>query len=142
VDEVMLALSRLMTKDLNLTVSSVNIASESSMQWSKDRIGTSSLISTSAKAYRILLLVLNSSIVAKFEETLINSKFSIEQTSSLSETEEILADVNSDGLPIHAMVGVPTMSDNQQIEFKKLATKFSLPCIITVPRSILDELEK
>eukprot|EP00596_Hydrurales_sp_CCMP1899_P007335 CAMPEP_0119045478 /NCGR_PEP_ID=MMETSP1177-20130426/40241_1 /TAXON_ID=2985 /ORGANISM="Ochromonas sp, Strain CCMP1899" /LENGTH=195 /DNA_ID=CAMNT_0007017347 /DNA_START=61 /DNA_END=645 /DNA_ORIENTATION=- len=33
VDETVLALSRLMTKDLNLTVGSVNVASESSMQW-------------------------------------------------------------------------------------------------------------
>jgi hypothetical protein len=138
----MLAITRLMMKDLNLSISKVAVASEGSMQWSKDKALSGSAISSgSLKNHRILLLVLNSSVVEKFVLALDNSSYSVEQTGSVEGTEEVLADVNGDGLPVYALVGAPTMSDGQKTALKALAAKYSIPCVITVPRSILDELE-
>ena len=144
VDDVMLSISRLMMKDLNLIVSSVAPASEECMKWSREKSAGSSSLScqSNAKLFRVLLLVLNSSVFAKFEETLAGSPFEAEQTGSVEGTEEVLADTNSEGLPIIAIAGAPTMSDGQQTALKALALKYSLPCIICVPRSLSDELEK
>jgi hypothetical protein len=142
VDDVMLSLSRLMMKDLNLSVSSVVTASEASMQWSRERNNTSISSGSATKTFRVLLLVLNSSVYSKFDQALDGSIFEGEQTGSVDATEEVLADTNSDGLPIFAIGGAPTMSDGQQTAMKALAAKYSLPCIITVPRTLLDELEQ
>lgn len=143
-DEIMLALTRLMVKDLNLTVSSVAKASESSMQWSLEKAesSASSLSSGSnSKSQRVLLLALNSSVVVKFDEVLSNSSYVIEQVTSIDNTAEILSDTNSEGLPISALIAPPTCTDGQKLALNELAKKYSIPCIITVPRSVLDELE-
>ena len=143
IDEVVLATTRLMMKDLNLSVSSIAIASEASMQWSKEKnAGSSSLQAGSVtKTHRVILMVLNSSIFKKFEQSLEGTMFEAEQTGSVDSTEEVLADTNSEGLPIFAIAAAPTISDGQQTAMKTLAAKYSIPCIITVPRSLHEELE-
>ena len=133
-------MSRLMMKDLNLSVSSVVSASESSIQWSKDRKFKST--GSDTKSFRVLLLVLNSSVFKKFEEALDGSIFQAIQTGSVDNIDEILSDTNSDELPIFAIAGAPTISEGQQVAMNVVATKHSIPCIITVPRSFNDALEQ
>lgn len=144
IDEVMLSISRLMMKDLNLSISSVATAGEISMLWSKEKNSQSSLLSSGSriKSFRVLLLVLNSSVLKKFEDSLVGSMFEVTQTGSVDGTEEMLSDINSDNLPIFAIAGAPTMSDGQQTAMKALAIKYSVPCLITVPRTILYELDQ
>ena len=142
VDEVMLSLSRLMMKDLNLTVSSVSPASEECLQWSASKSSSSISTQSNAKSSRVLILVLNSSVFAKFEATLADSAYEAEQTGSIESTEEVLADTNSAGFPISAIAGPPTMSDGQQASLKALAAKYSVSCIICIPKNILEGLEE
>ena len=140
IDEVILSMSRLMMKDLNLSVSSVVSASECTMQWSKARKFKST--GSDTKSFRVLLLVLNSSVFKKFEEALDGSIFQAIQTGSVDSTDEILSDTNSDDLPIFAIAGAPTTTDGQKVAMNVVATKHSVPCIIAVPRTFLDALEQ
>ena len=140
IDEVILSMSRLMMKDLNLSVSSVVSASESTIQWSKARKFKST--GSDTKSFRVLLLVLNSSVFKKFEEALDGSIFQAIQTGSVDSTDEMLSDTNSGELPIFAIAGAPTISDGQKVAMNVVATKHSVPCIITVPRTFLDALEQ
>ena len=142
VDEIMLSLSRLMMKDLNLSMSSVSPATEEVMKWYLENSADSSSLSQGSvtKTNRVLFLVLNSSVFSKFEASLATSPFEAVQTGSAESTEEALADTNSDGLPILAIAGAPSMTAGQQDALKVLAAKYSVPCVVCIPRDIADQL--
>jgi hypothetical protein len=142
VDEIMLSLSRLMMKDLNLTVSSVSPATEEVMKWYHEHSSNGSSLSQGSvtKTHRVLFLVLNSSVFSKFEASLEGTHFEAVQTGSADSTEEALADTNSDGLPILAIAGAPSMTTGQQDALKILAEKYSVPCVVCIPRDIADQL--
>jgi len=168
VDEVMLSLSRLMMQDLNLVVSAVTPASEASLKWSTDRLSSAfaaSDASTAApaplvKSKRVLLLVMNSSVVAKFEEALATSEFVCEAFSSVGEMTELLPDTapsatenpeaaaasttttTAAALPIVALAGPPTMTDGQKAGLTALAVQHGLPAVVAIPRALLTELQR
>lgn len=142
VDEIMLSLSRLMMKDMNLSVSSVSPATEEVIRWSLENStdGLSASQGSVAKTHRVLFLVQNSSVFSKFDASLVGSSFEAVQTGSAESTEEALADTNSDGLPILAIAGAPSMTTGQQEALKVMAVKYSVPCVICIPRDIADQL--
>jgi hypothetical protein len=83
-DEVISTLCKIITNDLNLSVTSYTKASANSINWSQER--ESSIISTigmklpGVKSKRVILVVLNSATAEKFVEYFETCEYQIERS--------------------------------------------------------------
>ena len=142
VDDLILATSRTLLDDVNLTVSSFKSISDANLQWSEERLAAATagmgLGGMGPKSKRVMLVVMNKSVVEKFEENFSASCFLIEQYGSASEAEEELADETSTGLPVAAILVPPTATESQKTALTALAKKFNIGFTFSVPRNALD----
>jgi hypothetical protein len=141
-DDLVTATVRLLMDDVNMTVHYFKAISAEHLKWSEDR-----LVATTAglgmgglgpKSKRVMLVVMNRSVVEKFEENFASSCFLIEHYSSVGEAEEELADVASTGLPVYALLAPPTITEGQKVGLTELASKFNIKFVLSIPRGALD----
>lgn len=148
IDDVIVAVARLVLKDVNLTVSRFGAASAAVIEWSSNReIGTTSLIGLkiedlpAVKTHRVLLVVLNSSVVEKFSENFVKSEFVLEGVGSVAVCEsEILTPEDPNSLPVAAVVVPPTTSEGQKTALRELAARHNIGFTVSVPRSALESV--
>lgn len=149
-DDAVLALCRIMLKDLNVTLSGFRKASDESMAWSAARASVAAdnlgLGLAAVKQKRVLLWVANKSVREKFFENLQGSEYAAEEVGSLDDCTELLeAGSGATGagecsLPITAIVVPPTASEQQQKTLKEFATAHKLGLVVVVPRAAVDRL--
>jgi len=169
VDDIMVTLGRLFMNDLNLTVRSFKVASEESMLWSANKreallvsAHNDAAASNVTRTHRVLCLVPNAGIFEKMEQAVASTCHYLQSVSSIEAVEEqllamtlkaavsiddgsassdtVIAPEANSCLPIAFVVGTPTLSAPQQAALKTLSSKYNVPCVITVPRSIAQEL--
>jgi GTPase SAR1 family protein len=148
IEDVIVTMARLVLKDVNLTVSRYGAASAAVTEWSSNReIGTASLIGLkiedlpAVKTHRVLLVVLNSSVVEKFSENFVNSEFILEGVGSAAICEsEILTPEDPKSLPVAAIVAPPTTSEGQKTVLRELAAQHNVAFTVSVPRSALESV--
>jgi GTPase SAR1 family protein len=146
IDDVVLTLARIMTGDLNLTVSSYGAASLASLQWSADRseqssarIGLSLTDLPSVKTHRVLIVVMNSSVVEKFKENFSLSEYVAEGVGSADQcVSEIETPEDPASLPVVAIVAPPSASEGQKKKLAEVAQSHNLRFVVSVPRSALE----
>lgn len=141
-DEMVTATVRLLMEDPILTVSSYKLISAEHKKWSDDRLAASTaglgFGGFGPKSKRVLLVVMNRSVVEKFEESFRSSCYQIEYYSSPGEAEEELADQNSTGLPVHALLSPPTITEGQKASLSEIAKKFNIGFVVSIPKTALD----
>lgn len=161
VDDVVVSLARIMLSDTNLTVSTTRLASEEALQWSVNRraslldsIHNEAAAQNVDKTTRVLCLIPNKSVFEKFEQSLIGSVYHAEQAYGVDGIEEELVAMNLKGpavegaapeashlLPIGFLVVPPSASESQQNALKALGTKYSVPCVVTIPKNVCSDLQ-
>lgn len=148
VDDMVLALARLMVDDLNLVVSGFGPASPAVLEWSLERatqatasIGMGMENLANEKTKRVLLVVLNSSVAAKFLETLNLSEYMLETVGSVDMcVSEIDSPEDPLALPVAAIMVPPSASESQKIALGEVAKSRNVSFVVSIPRNALDVL--
>lgn len=167
VEDIMVGLARLFMNDLNLTVRSFKPASEESLLWSTSKraaLVLSAHVEAAAsnvdRTDRVLCLVPPGSggVFEKLEQATATSNHYLQCMPSIDAIEEQLrtmtlkassttegalpqAPGSNNTLPVSFVVGTPSLSPINQNNLKALAAEYGIPCLITVPRSILEGLD-
>ena len=147
IDEMVTSLVKLFLQDVNATAKSYRQASPESIQWSMDKamaemahIGLSGL--GVRKVNRVVLVgVMNSSVIEKFNESFNGSEYLFESVSSVDEFEgEYVSAVKADDvlLPLAAVMVPPSVSSSTQERLKEVLAKHEtlkgVKFVVTVPR--------
>lgn len=146
VDDAVLALTRIMMDDLNLTMSSFGPASAAALAWSDARaadtmshLGMALGDLPSEKTKRVLLVALNSAIASKFSETFTLSEYVLE---SVGNADMCIAEIDTPedpaALPVAAIIAPPTASDGQKAALMDIAKTRNIAFVVSVPRNALD----
>lgn len=141
-DDLIIATVRMLMDDVNMTVQSFQVITAEHFKWSEERLAATTaglgMGGLGPKSKRVLLVVMNRSVVGKFEENFASSCFLVEHYSSVGEAEEELADAASTGLPVDALLAPPSITEGQKAGLTELAVKFNIKFVMSVPRNALD----
>eukprot|EP01032_Pedospumella_encystans_P024859 gene24859-28100_t len=148
-DEMILATTKIMMKDVNINLTgSFGPASAATVQWSNERNAAATagigLGMPVVKTKRVLLVVLNKSVVEKFNDAIVPTEYSLEVVGSVGMAEEEFAPVaegTETPLPVHALLVPPTASDQQQAALRELAAAHNVGFLVSVPRNLVEGLE-
>lgn len=152
-DEMMLTTAKMMMKDVNLSMTGpFRAASEATMAWSNERASVATaglgLGMPVVKAKRVLLVVLNKSVVEKFNDMLVPTEYELEVVGSAAMCEEELVASASPPergaaapLPVFAILVPPTASEMQVAALTELAAKHQVGFLISVPRNLVEALD-
>jgi hypothetical protein len=145
-DELVTSLAKLFLQDVNVSVKSYRVASPESMQWSLDKSMTemAHIGLGVAKTMRVVLVgVMNSSVIDKFQEGFTDSEYLFESLSSVAEFEgEYLSLIGApDSLPLVAVIVPPSVSASTQERLKGVISSNAplngVKFVVTVPRLAL-----
>ena len=123
---MMLMLSKIMMKDLNLSIiKPFHQASAETLAWSEQRnamkVANIGLGLLNIKSKKVLLVALNSSVISKFSEVCSTSEYELEAVGSVDLCEE---ELKTQGTNIFSVILPPTASTTQQSALKQLAGWF------------------
>lgn len=152
-DDLVLAITRVMTGDLGLSYASESnkycTASEASLAWSAERNSTAGLGMNlddmpNEKTKRVLLCVLNSSVAEKFIENSSSSEYAIETYGSVGMCAEEFENPSegATALPIAGILVPPTASDSQKRSLTELAESHGLKLTVSIPKTCVEKLRE
>jgi small GTP-binding protein len=109
IDDLVLAVAKLILADPNVSVSSFKAASPEILAWSAERasakLSTIGLSMAMVKTHRVMVVVMNSSVVQKFTEMFEPSEFAVEAVMNASACQTELEDSGPGALPV-ACIGI------------------------------------
>lgn len=159
VDDLISSMSKIMMKDVNLSIVGVRAASEEILAWSDAKAAsTASCIGLGLpvpKSARVLLVSFNSSVIGKFGEACAESRYVIESSGSAASCEESLASqtpgkgdpteggapVAEENLPIFAICIPPSGSESQKTELEAVAARHNVKFVVSIPRNVVLALD-
>lgn len=146
IDEFMLMLSKLMLSDPNISMQSFKEASSESMAWSDEKailkVADIGLSTIQVKSYTIILVVMNSAVIEKFNETFASSEYTIEAVANADACEEFILSIpSSDTLPLKCIMVPPTASETQQTRLKSIAEVNKVEFIVSIPKNGLSSIQ-
>ena len=93
------------------------------------------------KSKRVLLVVLNKSVVEKFNDSFVSSEYELETVGSVAMCEEEFTAPAATSLPIAALIVPPTASEQQRGQLTELASKYGVGFAVSIPRNALEAVQ-